>query len=120
MSKHTHLKAPKTRPNAAKPADPSMFDRVETMLTTLLASVEATVAAGEASPALVREANGIARAMVTLEAERRARAKQEAAAREWLSLPVVLQFLRSLPAAERGRVIRELTHMQTDGRSGLA
>jgi hypothetical protein len=120
MSKHTQMKAPKARRDAAKPADPSMFDRVETMLTTLLASVEATVSAGEASPALVREANGIARAMVTLEAERRARAKQEAAAQQWLTVPAVLQFLRSLPAAERGRVIRELEHMAKDGRSGLA
>ena len=120
MSRHTTLKAPKPRREAAKPADPSMFDRVETMLATLLCSVEATVAAGEASPALVREAAGIARAMVTLEAERRARAKQELAAQQWLTVPIVIRFLRELPPAARARLIRDVQHLTSDKRSGLA
>ncbi len=81
MGKHTKVAPPK--PRAERPKErPPLNDRIDDMLhveldhlETLRTAVEATLAKGDAPPALVRESAGVSRAIAQLSAEARAREK---------------------------------------------
>lgn len=124
MGKHTKL-----TPAEPHPADSSvdafaqlddMYKRVIGGVDRLLASIEATIEKGEASPALAREAANLVRALNGISAEQRAREKQRRAAFRGISEGLVLEWFRSLTSVEQTRVVQALTGANRAQRSGLA
>lgn len=99
------------------------LDRVEAHLARTLDLVEAAINKGEATPAVVRESSNVARAIVTVSAERRARVKAETAIVEALTAHDVIGYLRNV-ADDRARqfIASELNDMLTGRakKSGLA
>ncbi len=121
MGRHTKLKAPEKAPEAPTQGARPLFDRAETMLSTLLGSIEATIAAGDISPALAREAGSVARAITTMEAERRNREAMEKRHARKLTLDDVIAFVRQLDQGERHQAISALQALvDNPKRSGLS
>jgi len=127
MGKHTKLQKRVVKanaaPSAATPSAPvtidSMLQGWVVRLERLYSNIEATVESGEATPAILRESAAIARALVSVSAEIRAREKAANLLAEDLSTSDVIRWFRTLHVQERESVVRELTHI-TSGRSGLA
>lgn len=111
--KRTKLPPPE-RPTA-QPPDMGALARVEAHLARTLELVEAAITRGEASPAVVRESANVARAIVTLSAERRACAKQERVRVENLTIGDVLTWLRAADTRSRQKINIELRALLGDG-----
>lgn len=129
MGKHTKLAATNGRKRGLATAplvvDSTTFDsmvqRWNALLERMLESVETTLAKGEATPALLREAANIARAIVNVAAELRARDKAEKERGDELSRAVVVQWFRTRALDERRRFLLELELSIKDRKlSGLA
>jgi len=101
------------------PVPGTLLERAQAHLDRLLGTVEAGLAQGEVTPALVRESASVARAIATLSAEHRAlrRAADEAErlATKGMTVPAVVTFLRRLDPEQRQVVMRELRKMESDG-----
>lgn len=125
MGRHTKLKAStRTAPivdekDAFGQLD-GMYSRVIAGVDKLLGSIETTIDAGTASPALAREAANLVRALNGISAEQRAREKQRRAALKAIDVDV-MNWFRGLGARERAVFIRQLEDIDGDTkRSGLA
>lgn len=108
MSRHTKLA--KSTPETG-PVDPdALLERAVKHLISLLSACEATLAAGNASPALARESAGVARSMASLSKELRQRelhAKQVVGRMSPDELDEVLRFHIAGLSKERQQSIRD-------------
>lgn len=114
--KRTRLPPPEAGSASTTSSDP--LDRVEAHLTRALELVEAAIGRGEATPATIRESAAAARALCTLSAERRARAKAERAGLEEITVANVVEWLRSASGRDRSAVASALSANRP--KSGLA
>lgn len=110
--KRTKLPAPDLRKAAPSP---DALGRVEAHLARTLELVEAAIDRGEATPAVVRESANVARAIVTLSAERRACAKSDRVRVEDLAIGDVITWLRAADMRSRWKVNIELRVLLDDG-----
>lgn len=125
MGKHSKL-TPPSSPKRVQ-ADVDAFGQLDELYTRviggvdkLLASIEASIDNGTASPALAREAANLVRALNGISAEQRAREKQRRAAFRGLDAVLVTEWARSLNNAELTQLIRQLEGAGRPTRSGLA
>ncbi len=126
MGRHLTLKRPKPTKNApsadadrADDDDGALVRRAGRVLERLLSATEATLDAGDVTPALMREASGLARAIQALEAERRANKKMLLQHAATIAKQDVLLFARSLSKENRAGLLREIAAMG-DRRSVLS
>lgn len=117
--KRTKLPASAPTPAvSAVPEPAALLERAQGHLDRLLGTVEAGLAQGEVTPALVRESSGVARAIVAVSAEQRARdraaeqADRQAAA--GMTAANVIAFLRRTSAEDRRAVSRALQQIESD------
>jgi hypothetical protein len=115
MSRHTKLA--KAAPALAKPSPDALLQRAVDHLVLLLAACEATLLAGEASPALARESAGVARSIATLSSEQRQQEKHLQQLVDRMSPSeaddAMERYLRDLPLDRLGRfksLLDELTN----------
>ncbi|MED7634213.1 UNVERIFIED_CONTAM: hypothetical protein DVV46_11245 [Lactobacillus paragasseri] len=91
------------------------MDRAEATLGALLELVEGAINEGDTSPQVLREASGVARAIVAAQAERRASAKARAYTAANLPPEIVMAHLRGLTPDARGRIVTELLAIDNEG-----
>ncbi len=105
---------------ASVPTVGEMLDRSAAHLACMLSLCEAAATKGEVGPALVRESAGLARAIVTLSSEQRAREKASRKASEELNAIAVIEWARGATRRERDEVVHAIEELNSGGRSGLA
>lgn len=117
MGKHTKLtkkaapvEAPKPVP-ATSDIDATLQETLE-FLQELLRTCKGAI---ETTPALLRESSGVARAIVQLSGEQRARRKAFVRDARALSRSIVMEYLRGIELLERQNVIRELVEADEEG-----
>jgi hypothetical protein len=126
MGKHSKLKpTPPKPPTAPKPparASPDEVEQVDALLSRaaghlelLLTAAEATMEAGEASPALARESANVAAKLVAISTEQRQRARQKEAALRRITMRDVMAWLRTQDPDVRSKVARELAGLDNEG-----
>ena len=115
MPKYSSLEPAKVAKSKDPPDVLGVIYRQIAVLEATSAAIAQSIEAGEANPALAREAGSVARAIVATAAELRAREKavQHTAA----SLPpeLVMAHLRGLGPERRAHIVRELMAMDDQG-----
>jgi len=106
--KRTKLEARDVAPPAN---DAELVQRASRALERCLAAAESAVANGQATPAVLRESASVARAIVALEAERRAARKADLQHARSFDTQEWIAWYRHQPAAERGRLLRTLQEL---------
>ena len=126
MGRHSKMKPPtkrrrKATTTASVPPDiEPMLARTLAHLERLFESSEATFEAGDANPALLRETSGVARAIVSISAEIRAREKAAWQRATEFTVHEVVEFARTLSADERRRLVLAVQDLDAQTGSGLA
>ena len=109
MGKHSKLKA------AESPTEESNLDLAEKAARLAISTLQAAIEGGDTSPAVTRELGGACRALVTIEAERRAQKKAAQYTAKTVPFEVVMEHLRMLTQDRRSHVVNELLRMDDEG-----
>lgn len=117
MGKHTRIAKNKPLPTATVPVEATkdIDATLQETLEFLQGLLRAVRDADDVNPAILRESTGIARAIVQLSGEQRARRKAFVRDARALSLSAVMEYLRALGEIERHNVVRELSELDEGG-----
>ncbi len=109
MSKHAKHNA-STAPTAL-----SNLDLAESAARLAITTLQDAIMGGDTAPQTTRELGGACRALVTIEAERRAQEKARVFTAKSVPMEVVMEKLRSITAEARSHIVNELMRMDDEG-----
>ncbi len=105
MSKHAKHQA------VTAPTDATNLDLAERAARLAIVTLEAAIEGGDTAPQTTRELGGACRALMTVEAERRAQEKVRQYTARNLPPELVMEHLRLVSADRRAHIVRELIAM---------